>query len=241
MHKYLHSMIQKRTDDEIDDVRQRLNIISCKDAMDGWYYRKLMTKVAADLIASSKCEDKIPDIAKQKMLARAAREARKDFNTDMKKLEDAEEVEPPTEFEIDIEWKRGSYGTMNPTATVNAMYEAVVRDERGVPIRKAMGQSTSGKATGSGYDKESAAAASAMNKNKFIMRLLYDHAESGGKFEYGVSDTSRGYLPHLDGGVGMTAFIAVFNALGYECSHRSGKYFDFYKFRRRENAHEVTR
>ncbi len=235
MAKYskLRKALEEQTKSEIEDMKTRLSSMTCGEAKSSWYHRQLMTDVAARLISAANANDEIPVVAQQKMLTRFIRGERKLLNSMLNKLSDAEDVELPISFCIEIEWKRGSYGTMNPTATVNAVSYSEKRDERGILVAKHDGQSTTGRAGGSGYDKESAAAASAMNQNKFVMKILYERAEVGGDFEYGVT-ASRSVLPHCSGGVGMTSLVSVFEKLGYKCSQHHGKYFDTYDFKRGE-------
>lgn len=90
---------------------------------------------------------------------------------------------------------------------------------------------TEGRASGCGYDKESAAIATAINASPSIMRVLYEHAENGGNFPYSVY-TYAG-LPYFDGGCGVSCFRNVFGACGYrweDGAHR--KTFDVYTLTR---------
>lgn len=90
---------------------------------------------------------------------------------------------------------------------------------------------TYGSASGCGYDKQSAAIASAMNQNPEILKILYDHAEAGGTFPYGVH-TFAG-LPSFDGGCGVSCFYSIFEACGYTFRQvASGKAFDVYEITR---------
>lgn len=66
-----------------------------------------------------------------------------------------------------------------------------------------------------------------MNANAAVLRILYTHAEKGGKFAYSVY-TFAG-LPYFDGGCGVSCFRNVFEGCGYEWRdlvHR--KTFDSY-------------
>lgn len=90
---------------------------------------------------------------------------------------------------------------------------------------------TYGSASGCGYDKESAAIASAFNQNPEILKILYDHAEAGETFLYGV-DVWAG-LPSFAGGCGVSCFYSIFEACGYTFRQvASGKMFDVYEITR---------
>lgn len=71
---------------------------------------------------------------------------------------------------------------------------------------------TSGFGGGSGYDKESAAIASAFNENKQVMRALFDAFEKYDTLPYGVSFYGR---PMFDSGVGVSCFRDLFTKIGY--------------------------
>lgn len=130
------------------------------------------------------------------------------------KLRAVEEVEAPAAVSVVVEWHKSQTWGMNPRARVSAERVA-----------------TYGSASGCGYDKESAAIASAFNANPEILRIIYDHAEAGGVFPYGVS-TFAG-LPSFEGGCGVSCFYSIFEACGYTFRQvASGKMFDVYEITR---------
>lgn len=130
------------------------------------------------------------------------------------KLRAVEEVEAPAAVSVSVEWHNSRTWGMNPRARVAA--ERVV---------------TYGSASGCGYDKLSAAVASAFNQNPEILKILYDHAEAGESFPYGV--TVWAGLPSFDGGCGVSCFYSIFEACGYTFRQvASGKAFDMYEITR---------
>ena len=87
-----------------------------------------------------------------------------------------------------------------------------------------------GKASGCGYDKESASVASAFDGSTAITKMLFDFMDTGEQFTYGVS---TGYsFPHFSGGVGMSCFVNVFKQLGFTAVSHHGKTYDGYTFER---------
>lgn len=71
---------------------------------------------------------------------------------------------------------------------------------------------TSGFVGGYGYDRESAAIASAFNENKQVMRALFDAFEKYDTLPYGVSFYGK---PMFDSGVGVSCFRDLFTKIGY--------------------------
>lgn len=155
-----------------------------------------------------------------------------------KKCEEAhEEVEriaeeaTPESITVTIEWKRSSVWGLNPTATVT--------DGK---------RRTTGKASGCGYDKRSAAVADAFNANPRIKRILCEIKEEA--LRHGQTDRSRtactgrdnrecigygsGYtsIPYFDGGVGVECFWAILRKAGYTIEESHTKRADFYRIGR---------
>lgn len=186
-------------------------------ALDHAYYRDLMTPKAFDECKALDPADLLPETIRAKMTARFTRKNERDRADRLAKLTRAENAEPLENASIAVEWKRSTMWGSNPTATVIANYDA--------------NHATEGRASGCGYDKESAAIATAINASPSIMRVLYEHAENGGNFPYSVY-TYAG-LPYFDGGCGVSCFRNVFGACGYrweDGAHR--KTFDVYTLTR---------
>lgn len=114
-------------------------------------------------------------------------------------------------LEITVEWSRSQTWGYNPHVEARAQYANI-----GTLYN-------TGSASGCGYDKESAAAASAINDimKPFILKnfnTLKDPAI------YGVCN----YGLCFEGGVGMSCFLKAFKACGYEVHGSHGKTFDSY-------------
>lgn len=94
-----------------------------------------------------------------------------------------------------------------------------------------------GSASGYGYDKESAAVATALNQDFSVLKMLYDTKEKA--LQKGKENNSRnilgygsGYytLPCFEGGVGVDCFRSIFENCGYNWEHvASGKTYDVYR------------
>ncbi len=213
MYPYLNMMLGREAEASLSRTEQILRTTKCGEALKTWGLRNLMTPVARDAVCLEDEDEPLPEVAVKKMLARATLQERKALVAAEAKMDNASDAEYPEKITITVEWKRSRSWGLNPTATVSA----------GSCI-------TTGSATGCGYDKESAAVASAMNKNYSILKVWYEHAERGGQFEYSVSGADRSMLPHMDGGCGMSAVTNVFKKLGFRCEEEHGNVFDMYIF-----------
>lgn len=150
---------------------------------------------------------------------KAVKENQKELENKIKHIREVYEQEEIKEITINVEWARNRTWGMNPTAVVWTSYAG----------------RTEGRASGCGYDKESSAIAQALNKNKNILKLLYDYKEkeleAGNQannetlFGYG---SGYGVLPYFEGGVGVNSHIRIFENLGFKVKQTHGKLSDSY-------------
>lgn len=177
-----------------NDMQQN---ISTGYALDHWFYRDRMTKKALETAKQLDRETVLPDTIKASMIKRFARENEKKRLEKLEEIALIEQYNAPKNADISVEWKRNKTWGYNPTAEI--------RTEKHV---------TSGTASYFGYDKESAAIASAMNNNPEIMRILYEHAEKGEAFPYSVKMFAG--VPYFNRGCGVSCLQNVFKACGYK-------------------------
>lgn len=128
---------------------------------------------------------------------------------------------------INVIYKYNSYWGWNPTAET--------RTNNGF---------TTGRASGCGYDKESAAVAESFNQNDSILKALYTIKENGLKAEL-TSDSKTactghdnrnicgygsGYsvLPYFEGGVGVGCFWDILKKAGFTTACQYGKHENYY-------------
>lgn len=205
------------TEKEFSDNLEKMTVGA---ALDSWYYRGRMTAAALKVAQGMEKGERLPEVVKNKMIARFHRENEKTKAAKLGKLEAAAAYNLPSFVSVSVEWKKSSVWGYNPTA-------AVCAEKR----------RTEGKASGCGYDKGSAAIASALNVNPEIMRILYEYAEKGGKFPYSVH-TFAG-LPSFDGGCGISCFGPVFDVCGYTWRNvASGKLYDAFTIERKPEGVE---
>ena len=163
---------------------------------------------------------------------RAAADVEKWREKQLSKLRTAAAAPDLAEISINVQWNKNRTWGANPTAE----------------IRTADGW-FSGYASGCGYDKESAAVASAMNQSAAVRKVIYKAAEqalaSGQAFKrlssgrvpwHDVLGYGSGYsvLPHFEGGVGVSCFWEIFKRCGFSSRCvASGKIYDVYMVERK--------
>lgn len=142
-----------------------------------------------------------------------------DGKRDCQKLAEAAKANEVEAVSIDIDWKRSQMWGYNPTATATVFYKGGGWSEH------------VGRASGCGYDKESAAVAAALDKCPAVLKALYETKEkaitngweysgqlnrqsesNAGCIAYGAG---YGVLPYFEGGVGMNSLVNVFKACGF--------------------------
>ena len=209
----LTASVNAHFDENAAKFSANLETITTGEALAGWYYRNRMTPAAIRMAQETDPAEPLPAKVREKMVSRFQRENESDRQKYLHKLERAANAPELRDLTVCVEWAKSRTWGANPTATVTA--------------NESRHYETKGHASGCGYDKESAAIAEAMNANAAVLRILYTHAEKGGKFAYSVY-TFAG-LPYFDGGCGVSCFRNVFEGCGYEWRdlvHR--KTFDSY-------------
>lgn len=162
-------------------------------------------------------------------VVRALKKLEKELFDDLEKLESIENARIPQYVSISTEWVNSRTWGANPHTTVYV---------QGVG-------SYEGCASGCGYDKESAAFASAAKGSFALKKILCDLKEAA--LKEGKSDKSKtscsgidnrevcgygaGYnpIPAFEGGVGMTSIISIFRKYGYKVVESHGKKYDSYE------------
>lgn len=135
------------------------------------------------------------------------------------KISNAAEVEAVT---IETKWA-SSAGGMNPHTYIK------VYTDRGT-------YTATGSATGGNYDKESAAAAEALNQIPAALKIIYDQRENGRSI-YGTDQHKA--APKFEGGTGMAQLEKILAAADIHLiTHDSTPRTDHYYFERSANNDE---
>lgn len=174
-----------------------INGLTAGEIVKNWAAVKYTTPKTLEALKAMNPDEKPGAEIIEKMIKKIERVNAKNTAKRLKMIEAAENAEDVSSVTINVEYYHNRTWGWNPTATL------IGRNDY-----------TSGRASGCGYDKTSAAMSSAMNDSPEIMRILYKHAENGEKFPYSVH-TFAG-VPAFDGGCGVTCFYAVFEACGYK-------------------------
>ena len=143
--------------------------------------------------------------------AAAIREIEKDRARYIAKLNAANESEKLKFIKISVNWKKSQTWGYNPTAetwTTGSYY-------------------STGKASGCGYDKESAAIGQALRHSPSLTRFLIENRAKIGN-AYGLSFYAG--LPQLEiSGKGVNELLSIFRKLkGWDIHEKHGKMFDGY-------------
>lgn len=176
-----------------------------------WYLREHLTGKTAERLNEMQDGERVPLDIVEKMRAKRAREIDKEMRGYMERVELVAQYRRPERISIAVEWHKSRTWGYNPTATATG-------DKR----------ETESRASGCGYDKGSAAIAGALNQNPEALRILYDRAEAGKAFPYGVGFLAG--LPYFEGGCGCTVFYEIFRVCNYEFAQvADGKTFEAYE------------
>lgn len=162
-------------------------------------------------------------------VVRTLKKLEKELWTDLERLEAIENAKIPSFISIKTEWVRSRTWGSNPHTEVYV---------QGVGYYD-------GSASGCGYDKESAAFASAAKGSFALKKILCELKEAA--LKEGKSDKSKtactgidnrevcgygaGYepIPVFEGGVGMNSIISIFRRYGYNVAESHGKRYDSYE------------
>lgn len=215
MYENIRKAIAEHEAETLEKFATEIKTKTAADILESWYYKQYTTPATLRAIQEAEQGEPLAAVLIEKMTAKKAREEKKNTQKRLEKIEAAEAAAVAPFVDISVEFHRSRTWGRNPRATVRA-WTTVTEDG----------------ASGCGYDKESAAIAGAMNANPEIMRILYDHAETGEPFPYSVH-TFAG-LPSFDGGCGVSCFRSVFEACGYEWRQvASGHTFNAYTLRKK--------
>lgn len=174
-----------------------------------WYQKDRLTAAQYDHLKNGNLERFKKLVRKQIEKEEAKKQIVK--NDCLLKIQDMKKAGSLKYLEITVEWSRSQTWGYNPHVKARAQYANI-----GTLYN-------TGYASGCGYDKESAAVASAIDE---IMKpfILNNFSTLKDPSVYGVCSNHLGF----EGGVGMSSFIRAFKACGYEVHESHGKTFDSY-------------
>ena len=212
----LYKLVEKENKKQVKKALQDLKNASAEDLTNLWYYTEKLTNTQIKKYNNKELTDKeIKEILKNKIIKEYEQKQKKAI----KKIDTIKEANEKVQtINISINWVRNSTWGYNPHATITTDY----------------GEMTEGRASGCGYDKESAAIAEALNKNNDILKLLYIAKDKKMTFKNNNNHDVLGYgsgygvLPYFEGGVGSGSLMNIFRNLGYKITEYHTKSSDFY-------------
>lgn len=162
--------------------------------------------------------------------ARAYKDIDKQTAKKLSLITAAENAPALNSINISVEWARSRVWGYNPTATAAAYSTAndgaQTYDEK------------TGRASGYGYDKQSAAISESLNKIPAVLKVLYlaeekrltgRESRKQARRDFIGYGAGYGVLPYFEGGCGVSVYHKIFKSCGYvfKCVG-SGKMFDAY-------------
>lgn len=212
----LRKLIERENKKQLKEALKNIKTIDKDYILDHWYYTEKLTNTQLKKYNADELTTKqIKEILTNKIV----KEYQTRYNKDIKKLETiAQANDDITNINISINWVKSPTWGHNPHATITTNN----------------GDITEGRASGSGYDKESAAIAEALNKNNDILKLLYIAKNKKMTLKNNNSHDILGYgsgygvIPYFEGGVGVSSLMHIFKKLNYNVQEYHTKTSDFY-------------
>lgn len=212
----LRKLIERENKKQLKEALKNIKAINKDYILNHWYYAEKLTNTQIKKYNNDELTTKeVKEILKNKIV----KEYQTRYNKDIKKLETIEQANDDiTTINISINWVKSSAWGYNPHATITTNNGTIAE----------------GRASGSGYDKESASIAEALNKNNDILKLLYvaknkkmtlKNNDNHNVLGYG---SGYGVLPYFEGGVGTSSLMNIFRKLKYNVTEYHTKTSDFY-------------
>lgn len=211
----LTKQVKKENEKELKKAISNLNKAKKEDFTNSWYYSEKLTKRQKEKLTKSEQKE----ILKNKI----TEDYEKRLIKNLKRIDTIKNANDNIELiTINVDWVKNPTWGYNPHATIYTNN----------------GDTTEGKASGCGYDKESAAIAEALNKNNDILKILYTaknkkmtlkNTNNHDLLGYG---SGYGVLPYFEGGVGVSSLLNIFRKLGYNIQEHHTNKSDFYTIKK---------
>ena len=217
----LLKLVEKENKKDLKKALDNLKQAKATDIIDLWYYREKLTTIQLKKYHTGELTEKqAKELVKNKIIKEYDERQEKNI----KRVNTIKEAnENIKNINISINWVKNKTWGYNPHATIT--------DD--------LGNITEGRASGCGYDKESASIAEALNKNNDILKLLYIAKNKKMTFKNNNNHDLLGYgsgygvLPYFEGGVGASSLMNIFRKLGYNVTEHHTNTSDFYTITKR--------
>lgn len=223
----MKNLIQAVTTEQktrLENFKLDVNKLTTLKDFDIWQYR--------DLLPKGKRIESFTDVSilRSYLVTRKEKEIYKEITKQVDKINTIGSAGKLISVKIQIEWKKSRMWGNNPSAEAWCIY----MDKNGISNSHYV---TSGSIGGCGYDKKSTAVAKCLNQFNEVLKPLYitkntalmvdPEPENRDLLGYG---SGYGILPYIEGGVGVSCYNKIFEAIGYKFeSVASGKNFDAYQ------------
>lgn len=212
----LKNLVEKENKKQLKKALDDLKQAKKEDLINLWYYKEKMTNTQIKKYTNEEMTEKqAKEIIKNKIIKEYENRQAKDI----KRIETIKQANETTQaINISINWVKSRTWGYNPHATITTD----------------LGEITEGRASGCGYDKESAAIAEALNKNNDILKLLYIAKNKKMTLKNNNSHDLLGYgsgygvLPYFEGGVGASSLMNIFKKMGFDVAEYHTNTSDFY-------------
>jgi len=212
--KAIHKEFKQKRTDFLKGLSLENDI---KSILDKWYYRELLTD-------TTKKKDWSNDIKGLKLYLIKRYEARQSAKLDkeLNHLQTVFNADDLISISIQMDWKNSKMWGSNPQAQAK------------VSMLKSYDYFEGSRVGGCGYDKGSTAVAEAINQSNSLLKAMYtikDKAKNVNLKNQDIFGYGSGYglLPYFEGGVGVSCYNRICNAIGFEFkTTASGKTFDVY-------------
>lgn len=218
--KAIEAEQKKRLEDFIFDINQKKELAD----LQGWHYTDLLPK--GKNVSSLSFE-----ALKAYLIDRKQKAIYKAIEREANKVKAVFSAGTLIDCKISMEWKRSKMWGSNPTA--ECWYSYTDKDGD-----RCSNYVTSGSISGCGYDKGSTAVAQCLNQINEVLKPLYSKKDKAHKPAQNENEANRalfgygsgyGILPSIEGGVGVSCYPRIFEAIGYKfTTQASGKTFDVY-------------
>lgn len=212
----LKKLVERENNKELKKAISNLKKINTNDIINLWYYREKLTKRQFEKVQNNELTTKT---TKEIISNKIIKEYENRLTKNIKKIDMIQQTNNNINtINISINWVKSKAWGHNPHATITTD----------------AGQLTEGRASGCGYDKESAAIAEALNKNADILKLLYIAKDKKMTLKNTNNHDILGYgsgygvLPYFEGGVGASSLMNIFKKLGYNVTEYHTETSDFY-------------
>lgn len=212
----LKKLVEKENKKALKNAINGLKKATSEDLKNLWYYSDKLTNTQFKKYTNGEMTEKE---AKEKIKNKIIKEYEQRINKYLTKIETIKKAnENIISINISINWVKSPTWGHNPHATITTNNGTI----------------TEGRASGCGYDKESAAMAEALNKNNDILKILYIAKNKKMTLKNNNNHDLLGYgsgygvLPYFEGGVGASSLMHIFRKLGYNVQEYHTNTSDFY-------------